>query len=35
LNLLKEKYDIKKVQAVDMFPQTPHIETVALLELKK
>ncbi len=35
LNLLQEKYNIKKVQAVDMFPQTPHIETVALLELKK
>ena len=35
LNLLQEKYNIKKVQAVDMFPQTPHIETVALLELRK
>jgi len=34
LNLLKEKYEVLKVQAVDMFPQTPHIETVALLKLK-
>ena len=34
LQLLSEKYDVLKVQAVDMFPQTPHIETVALLSLK-
>ncbi len=34
LNLLKEKYDVKKIQAVDMFPHTHHIECVALLELK-
>ena len=31
LNLLSEKYDVMKVQPVDMFPQTHHIETVALL----
>ena len=31
LNLLSEKYDVAKIQPVDMFPQTPHIETVALL----
>ena len=35
LNLLKEKYDIVKVRPVDMFPHTHHIETVALLKLKK
>ena len=35
LNLLSEKYDVLKVQPVDMFPHTHHIETVALLELRK
>ncbi len=35
LNVLKEKYDVLKVQPVDMFPHTHHIENVALLELKK
>ncbi len=32
LNLLKAKYKVIKVQPVDMFPHTHHIETVALLE---
>ena len=27
-------YEVKKVQPVDMFPHTSHIENVALLELK-
>jgi len=32
LSLLKEVYKILKVQAVDMFPQTHHVENVVLLE---
>jgi 23S rRNA (uracil1939-C5)-methyltransferase len=34
LQLLAEKYDIKAVQPVDMFPHTTHIENVAKLELR-
>lgn len=34
LELMKEKYDVIKIQAVDMFPQTHHVESVALLKLK-
>jgi 23S rRNA (uracil1939-C5)-methyltransferase len=34
LSLMKEKYSIVKTQAVDMFPQTHHVENVVLLELK-
>jgi len=34
LQLLSEKYIVEKVQPVDMFPQTHHIETVAALRLK-
>ncbi len=33
LAILAEKYRVIKMQAVDMFPQTLHIENVALLEL--
>jgi len=33
LSLMKEYYTITKCQAVDMFPQTHHIENVVLLEL--
>ena len=32
--LLAEKYVVSKVQPVDMFPHTHHIECVALLTLK-
>ena len=32
LSLMKEHYKIVKTQAVDMFPQTHHVENVVLLE---
>ena len=34
LEKLKEKYDILKVQPVDMFPHTDHVENVVLLRHK-
>ncbi|MFT3932385.1 MAG: 23S rRNA (uracil(1939)-C(5))-methyltransferase RlmD [Chitinophagaceae bacterium] len=34
LQLLDEKYKVTKVQPVDMFPQTHHIENVVQLKLK-
>ncbi len=34
LQLLHEKYDVIKVQPVDMFPHTHHVENIALLQLR-
>jgi 23S rRNA (uracil1939-C5)-methyltransferase len=34
LNLLAERYDVTKIQPVDMFPHTHHIENVVQLKLK-
>lgn len=34
LALLDEKYNVEKIQPVDMFPHTHHIECVVLLKLK-
>jgi 23S rRNA (uracil1939-C5)-methyltransferase len=34
INLLSEKYTVEKIQPVDMFPHTHHIECVVLLKLK-
>ena len=35
LQLLNEKYIVEKIQPVDMFPHTHHIESVALLSLRE
>lgn len=32
--LMSEKYEVTKIQPVDMFPHTHHVECVVLLELK-
>ena len=34
LKMLEEKYEVKEMQPVDMFPFTSHVEVCALLELK-
>nr|WP_229725167.1 hypothetical protein [Hymenobacter baengnokdamensis] len=34
LELLDEVYKVTRVQPVDMFPHTHHVENVVLLELK-
>jgi 23S rRNA (uracil1939-C5)-methyltransferase len=34
LELLSEKYDVARVQPVDMFPQTHHVENIVLLTAK-
>ncbi len=33
IDLLKTKYKVTKVQPIDMFPQTHHVENIVLLEL--
>lgn len=33
IDLLKSKYKVTKVQPLDMFPQTHHVENIVLLEL--
>jgi len=35
LQVLGESYEVKRIQPVDMFPHTQHVECVCLLELKK
>jgi len=35
LGLLEEKYEIKEVQPVDMFPYTSHVECVSILKLRE
>ena len=35
IRMLEEKYEVKKVQPIDMFPYTKHVECVSVLELKK
>ena len=32
--VLKEKYRVENLQALDLFPNTPHVEVVATLVLK-
>lgn len=34
IQMLSAKYEVKYIQPLDMFPQTSHVETVTLLELK-
>ncbi len=35
IKALSESYGVRSIRAVDLFPHTPHVETVALLALSK
>ena len=35
LEKLREKYEVKHIQSIDLFPKTPHVENVLLLEKKR
>jgi 23S rRNA (uracil1939-C5)-methyltransferase len=35
LEMLCQDYEIRRIQPVDMFPHTPHVENVVLLERKE
>jgi len=35
IKMLSEKYDVKEMEGYDLFPQTPHIEILSVLELRK
>lgn len=35
IELLEQKYDVKEIELVDMFPFTSHVECVSVLNLKK
>ena len=35
LKMLEEKYDIREIQPIDMFPYTSHVECVSVLKLKE
>ncbi len=35
VEILGRAYEVKRIQPVDMFPHTHHVENIALLELKK
>ena len=34
LGILHDLYDVQKIEAIDMFPHTPHVEVVSLLSRK-
>ena len=34
IKMLEEKYEVKEIQPIDMFPYTSHVECVSMLQLK-